>query len=327
MMKANIYLIVAASFALGFLAAAFIYKFGGRIGLMDMPVVRSSHSTPTPSGGGVGIPLAFALLAFFFLADYGLAMIGAAMGLLGFMVDLTDFSPKGRLLLEFIIASAALAILRGLPISGADGALFLSLSVFIVATANIYNFMDGINGIAALSGIMAFGTITVFSAIISNDTQAASISLVIAAACASLLPFNFPKARVFMGDTASLFLGFIFAYMVIRLSSDLYRFVCLVTPLSMFYADTAVTIFHRWRNKETLLVAHRRHLYQYLCNELRLSQWVVALGYAFIQGAIGLISLYLYAKKCYSYVIILFAAFWVTFIIFYKIVKSRKAQA
>ena len=91
------------------------------------------------------------------------------------------------------------------------------------------------------------------------------------------LPFNFPKAKVFMGDVGSIFLGFVFASFVVKLSITINIFLCMVMFLCTFYADAAITIYYRWKRGENLMQAHRSHLYQYLSNELKLPHWKVTL--------------------------------------------------
>src|SRR3972149_8133386 len=96
--------------------------------------------------------------------------------------------------------------------------IFVFWIVFITGTANLYNFMDGINGIAGFTGVIGFGLIAYFSYYILNDYNLLLMSLILTAVCIGFLPFNFPKAKVFMGDVGSIFLGFVFASFVVKLS-------------------------------------------------------------------------------------------------------------
>jgi Fuc2NAc and GlcNAc transferase len=93
--------------------------------------------------------------------------------------------------------------------------------VFIVGTANFYNFMDGINGIAGITGVVAFGLLALFGHLHGAGEGMVLCSLCLGAACLGFLPFNMPRARVFMGDVGSVLLGFLFALLVIFLARDL----------------------------------------------------------------------------------------------------------
>ena len=107
--------------------------------------------------------------------------------------------------------------------------------------------MDGINGIAGLTGLIGFGLMAYFSYFILNTHDIFLMSTVLAAGCIGFLPFNFPRARVFMGDVGSIFLGFVFASFVVKLSTSINVFLCLLMFLSTFYADAVITIL--WSKK------------------------------------------------------------------------------
>jgi Fuc2NAc and GlcNAc transferase len=106
------------------------------------------------------------------------------------------------------------------------------------------------------------------------------------------IPFNIPKARVFMGDVGSILLGFVFAGIVVMLSRTFLEFVCLSALLFPFYADEWVTMAVRIRDGESLLKPHRRHLYQLLANEMGIEHWKVSAGYGILQIAVGACVLY-----------------------------------
>src|SRR4030065_2467558 len=106
--------------------------------------------------------------------------------------------------------------------------LFLFWLIFITATTNFYNFMDGINGIAGLTGLIGFGLMAYFAYFMLNDYDLFLMSMILATGCIGFLPFNFPRARVFMGDVGSIFLGFVFASFVVKLSTSINIFLCLI---------------------------------------------------------------------------------------------------
>jgi Fuc2NAc and GlcNAc transferase len=266
-----------------------VSHLGGRSPLLDRPNHRSSHQRPTPKGGAAGMLVAFAAAAIGLDIPVGIWLPVAAVAMVGFVGDFLDISPRVRLLLHFC-ASGMLVF--GAHLCGAADAAPASLAagvawmVFIVGTANFYNFMDGIDGIAAITGIVGFGLVSVFSARFGGGALQ-SVSLAMALACAVFLPFNFPRAMVFMGDVGSILLGFLFGALVFCLARDLADFLCLTAFLFPFYADELTTMGIRLRNGEQLLRPHRKHLYQLLANEMRFPHWQVSMGYGLLQAAIG----------------------------------------
>ena len=157
----------------------------------------------------------------------------------------------------------------------------------MVGTANIYKFMDGINGIAAITGIVGFGLLSLFSLIAGHDSSYGVLSVCIAISCIGFLPFNMPKAKVFMGDVGSILLGFSFAAIVVILSKSILDFACLAGFLFPFYADELTTMAARIKDGENLFKPHRRHLYQLLANEKRIAHWKISIGYGFVQLVVG----------------------------------------
>lgn len=166
--------------------------------------------------------------------------------------------------------------------------MVLPLAIFVVGTANYYNFMHGINGVAAITGIVGFGLLALSNFFSGGDKSFAVLSVCIALSCPGFLPFNMPKARVFMGDVGSIFLGFIFAGMVVVLSKSLLDFICLAAFLFPFYSDELTTMAVRLRDGENLPRPHRRHLYQLLANERGIAHWKISVGYGLFQLVVGI---------------------------------------
>ena len=156
--------------------------------------------------------------------------------------------------------------------------------------------MDGIDGIAGFTGFVAFGLLAVYSFFVAQKPDVVLISVVLSIGCLGFLFVNFPKAKVFMGDVGSIFLGFVFASFVVKLSTSVNVFLCLIMFLCMFYADALMTILCRWQRKENLMKAHRGHLYQYMSNELRIPHWKVSLAYTLTQLVFGILALFAYYK-------------------------------
>lgn len=292
-MKFEFYLGLFA-IALGALGAFLVSRFGESLGLMDQPSERSSHSRPTPKGGGIGILVAFCLAAA--LGDFPLMgwLAVAGLSLASLIGDRMELSAKLRLTLQFAAAGIACGqIAKSFPdaIFWKSAGLVLGLivaSFYVVATANIFNFMDGINGIAGITGTIAFGLLA-WNGWLKGESYAwVLVAIALASACAGFLPLNIPRAKVFMGDVGSILLGFVFALFVVawsRTLADLFMFVAFLFP---FYADELVSLIPRLRDGDSLTKPHRRHVYQILVNQMGMPQWKTSLLYGAIQAAIAM---------------------------------------
>ena len=259
-----------------------------RYGLIDHPNERSSHHEPTPKGGGICILAAFVFASLLLDILPGFWIPATFLSLVSFFGDVLDVSPKIRLPLQFIAAFALLtSISHTTLIQPYKFLLIIPLSVFIVGTVNFYNFMDGINGISTITGIVAFGFLSVFYFNSESDRSYSLLAICICLSCIGFLPFNVPKARVFMGDVGSILLGFVFAGMVIVLSKSFLDFICLTSFLFPFYSDELSTMAIRIKDRENLLQPHRRHLYQLLANEKGISHWKISVGFGLLQLMVG----------------------------------------
>lgn len=308
----------------GAVGAAIIHMSGERLGLMDAPNERSSHQRPTPRGGGAGFVPGFAIAA---LAARDLVALpaGVLIGLLGFVEDRFSLSSRLRLFLQFSISVSAVFLLYGAPSSGAGLLFFILWTVFITGTTNFYNFMDGINGMAGIAGATAFCALAFFSYFMAGSIASAGLCVFLAFACLGFLPFNLPRARVFLGDAGSMLLGFEFAFFVARCSVSIEAFLCVAMFLCLFYADCLMTLYIRWQSNEPLMKAHRRHLYQYLSNDLGLKHWKVSALYGLIQAAVAVLSLAAYARGL-LWQLALIGVFCVLFIVSYRLVKVLGAR-
>ncbi|MFA5517637.1 MAG: glycosyltransferase family 4 protein [Spirochaetota bacterium] len=300
----QITLLYLACAFLGFAGGWLISELPFRERLLDYPRDRSSHDVPTPQGGGVGI------LAAFLVAGMTLripttflftAIVVSAVSLYG---DYARLSASFRLVVQCV--AAVIVLFPLLPhlllkfelatVGGAFPVLFflivIMIVLFVVGTANFYNFMDGIDGIAGVSGVISFGLLgcyTLYFVPLGADKEAFSLlAICFALACLGFLPFNMPRAKVFMGDVGSILLGFVFAVLVLMLSRSYRDMICFAALLFPFYADVVTTMCVRLRAGENLLKPHRRHLYQLLANECAMDHWKVTVIYGFVQLMIGL---------------------------------------
>ena len=277
-------MLYVVSFLLGWIGAWSIAKYGIRLSLLDKPNSRSSHETVTPKGGGIGILAAFLICSISLAIPKSFWIPAVFLSLFSLWGDRSEIRPKVRLLFQFVVGAI---LLIGI-VTEKDGAFvtytwILFMIFFVVGTANFYNFMDGINGIAGITGMIGFGMIGFYALIFKNSSSLSTLAICISLACVGFLPFNVPKAKVFMGDVGSILLGFVFSALVVYLSENILDFICLMSFLFPFYADELVTMAIRLKNKESLTTAHRRHLYQILANEYDISHWKISTGYGFFQ--------------------------------------------
>lgn len=262
--------------------------FGVKLGLVDFPTTRSSHSHPTPRGGGIGIFTAFLLSAVYSGIPSAVWIPVSALAIWALLGDYIDFSPKLRLVGQLFLASVIIIFTCRTTPSSARYLIFLGFwTIYLVATANFYNFMDGINGIAAITGFIAFALMAGYIYLSYGPISPIIVAISISLACLGFLPLNMPRAKVFMGDIGSILLGSAFASLVYLVSETFLDFICMASFLFPFYADEITTMAVRLRDGEKLSQAHRRHLYQILANEHGIPHWQVTLGYGLMQLIVG----------------------------------------
>ena len=302
------------SFALAGAGAWAVCRWGSALGMLDRAGHRSSHDGVVPKGGGIGIQAAFVFSAVVLSFPVSFWAPLTTVALFSLYCDKVELPPKLRLPIQFLAAfiillfalpalSPVLSDLRPLRsdlgsffsvLNPQSSVLILFFSVFIVGTANYYNFMDGINGIAGIAGVAAFGLLALFCITSGIEEVWVALSICMGLACVGFLPFNMPRARVFMGDVGSILLGFVFAAMVVGLTGSVNDFVVLCSFLFPFYADETNTEFVRLRDGENLLTPHRRHIYQLLANEMGIAHWKVSVGYGVLQALVGIGALLLH---------------------------------
>ena len=260
-----------ASAILAFLLVGLVRRLALRHGVLDHPTHRSSHVVATPRGGGLGLLLA-ALSLWGWHASRTSAvlplalLVGAAIvAAVGWIDDRRGLSVRIRLGTH---CAAALAV--GLGAANGVGPFLLAIAVFAwwtlwtVSSINLVNFMDGINGLVASQIAVFAASLALFPA---PSDAVPFYAVVVAAACIGFLPWNFPQARIFLGDVGSGGLGFLVpALALLALRSHDVDFVRAHLPLIPLYSDATLTILRRWRNGERLTDAHRSHLYQRLAN-------------------------------------------------------------
>jgi UDP-N-acetylmuramyl pentapeptide phosphotransferase/UDP-N-acetylglucosamine-1-phosphate transferase len=257
---------------LGFLSFAltyFIRLFALKNKIVSIPNERSLHDIPTPHGGGLAIVISWyvgiSILFFFSKIDknlYFALLSGVILTLVSLIDDLRGLKPYIRLIFHFItsiIAFVLLGGLRQLVIPGIEmNYLFLIYPLAIIGMVwfiNLFNFMDGVDGFASLEAI----TICLVLFLLSGSI----INLLLLACVSGFLFWNWPKAKIFMGDVGSTQLGFILVVLGIYFHNT-YQFSILnwIMLSSPFWFDATMTLYRRWRNGEKLGEAHRKHAYQ-----------------------------------------------------------------
>lgn len=269
---------------------------------LDVPNERSSHIEPTPHGGGLAVVVAFfvGLLVLLFTGYASVPVVagfvgaGALVAAVGFWDDHAPLAARWRLLAHFSAAAWGVYWLGGLPeltLLGFRLDLGLAgdclLVVLLVWLLNLYNFMDGIDGIAGVEAL----TVCVagaWLALVAVPGASAHLPLVLAASVLGFLIWNYPPAKIFMGDVGSGFIGLILGLLMVTASQQDERlFWAWLILLGAFIVDATVTLITRVLHGEVFYEAHRSHAYQYLSRKLRQHKLVTLL-----YGAVNLLWLF-----------------------------------
>ena len=258
------------------LLSAIVLRYVRARGVLDVPGDRSSHLAPTPRGGGLAVVCVVLVGVALLLAtgrlpsNGGAALLGggALIALVGWRDDVRGVPARARLAVHLVAAIWAVAWLGGLPrlVVGSDiahlGAAGSVLAVLgIVWAINLYNFMDGIDGLAAGEATVVGLLATTLLA--GRNPSLAAVAAIVAGAAAGFLTWNWQPARIFMGDVGSGFLGFVLATLALA-SENAGAVPALVwlLLLAVFFVDATVTLLRRVVRRERWYAAHRDHAYQ-----------------------------------------------------------------
>ena len=264
---------------LSLLLTGIIRRYALTHNLIDVPNQRSSHQMPTPRGGGLAIVITFfaGLLCLWLIGALQtkvlLALTGAGglVAWVGFWDDRRHIAPRWRLAAHFLGAAWGIFWLGQLPPLSVFGHLlylswpgYLLAAVYLVWLLNLYNFMDGIDGIAGIEAITVClgGSLAFIFAIPSSQDWLTPTVLL--AAVAGFLYWNFPRARIFMGDSGSGFLGLTLGLLSIQAAQvNPELFWCWLILLGVFIVDATTTLLRRVLRGEAFHEAHHSHAYQY----------------------------------------------------------------
>ena len=265
----NKYILSGILLIVSYAITYFFRKIAIKKSILDLPNERSSHTIPTPRGGGLAIVITWYIGITFFLFCNKISTelyFAFLSGLILVIVSLTDdfinLSPIIRLFAQAASSALALYFLGGLQII--DFGIFKIESIWILTPIafiafiwfiNLYNFLDGIDGYAALEAI--FISISFF--LFTHDFNL----IILAVATLGFLIWNWQPAKIFMGDVGSTLLGFNFVVFAIYFqNSEKLSIIVILILTAVFWFDATLTLFRRWRNNEKLSVAHKKHAYQ-----------------------------------------------------------------
>lgn len=271
-------LIASAAFAAAYLVTMWLLRHSR---VVDRPNSRSSHSVPTPRGGGLSMVVVTigGALALFAMGNLdaataaALVLGGLCVAAVGFWDDVHSSPVAVRMGVHIAAASLAVYCLGGasaLRIGdsvidlGAAGPVLTVIAV--VWTLNLYNFMDGIDGLAASeAAFVLFGGAALALGLGGAAPVEAAPAVIAGAACLGFLVFNWPPASIFMGDVGSGFLGFVISVIAIEFARsgavNIYAWLLLS---GVFLADATLTLLRRLLRGERIYQAHRTHAYQWL---------------------------------------------------------------
>jgi Fuc2NAc and GlcNAc transferase len=270
--------VVIISFVLAAVMTGWLRRITVARGLIDVPNSRSSHHVPTPRGGGLAVAVVvlglLPLLAWWRAVPdtslWSLFIAGLLVAGIGWLDDHKDIAAGWRLLVHFVAATCGVLVIGGLPPVPMFGTLIdlgwighgLAV-VYLVWLLNLYNFMDGIDGIAGIEAVtVGVGGLWLYQ-VAGHRGGGIILPAILVAAVGGFLLWNFPRARIFMGDVGSGFVGIALGLLSLhaaRVSPPL--FWGWVILLGVFVVDATVTLLRRLISGEHMYRAHRSHAYQ-----------------------------------------------------------------
>ena len=265
--------------ATAFIGTWLMRRIALRSGHIVHPHARGSHIQPTPVGGGMGfvVPVTLAWVGIAIVwDDYVLlatALVSAVLAIMGYADDRRRIEPWIRLAAQAVAAAviATLILWRARGAQGIEYAGYIAGAAFMLTwSANLFNFMDGINGLCASESLYVAAAGLAIAALTGGSTPFLLALVVLAAALVGFLPWNVRHAKIFMGDGGSTWLGFALAALAIqdavRLPGLLSAWLILPT---LFVADATVCVIRRAYRGENVMQAHRAHAYQNIARLLQ----------------------------------------------------------
>lgn len=302
MIHTSLLVIAAIIFIANYLFTGWFIGYARENHITDIPTERSSHTRPTPRGGGVGFVFFGVLGVISYLILNGHIQSAAfivlvaslvVISILGWLDDKYNLSRGIRFVFQSAAAVLVLVFVANMETISIPGIVDISVGAagfvlgafFIVAATNIYNFMDGVDGIASVQAFGVFAGWMVLS-LLWAEPVLFGINFILLMTLLAFVLYNWAPAKIFMGDAGSLYLGFICASMpflavyqidFLSIQDTIWYGAILLWP---FLFDGTYTIFRRFLKGENIFEAHRSHLYQRL-NIAGMSHSKIALLYLF----------------------------------------------
>ena len=312
------YILITAVLIIGII----IYlKMAEKWSIIDQPNSRSSHLVVTKRGGG--IIYLIALVIYMISSNFNMPSIiicGLLLGIMGFIDDVKNLDFKIKLIFQCLTIGYFLS--TG-SYNGLEWYLLILMFFLIISSINILNFMDGINGLTILYSLSFLISFYIINANIIAFTDSNFLLIVI---LSNLIIgyFNIRKKAVcFLGDVGAITMGFIYAVLTITLILKTNSLSPLILFL-VYFLDSGWTIIERLLAKENIFHPHRKHLYQLLVNEYKLSHLLVASIYFSIQALINITWLLNYEKDLSPIILIsIFGIFSVVYLLTKKILNKK----
>ena len=320
-MLINILIFYIVPFIILMVAAILYFKVALYFKIIDNPNQRSSHTVPTIRGGGVLFLLA--ALLFFFWSNFTYPYLITAILLSGIISFIDDIiTVKNRLKFSLHVVSVLLVFKECELFSTISPLYLIVIGIVVIGTINAYNFMDGINGITGL-----YSLAIIFPLFLTEQNiNLRSLELFL---MLGLLVFNYfnvrIKARCFAGDVGSISIAIAVVFLLILRIQKADSFVY-IGLLSVYGIDTVFTILQRLYQKENIFKPHRKHLFQYYCNEKKMPHILVSTVYAVLQFLIS-IAIVLGFVNYFVLVIILISLSIVYWILKTPLIKIAKSPA
>ncbi|CUA86655.1 UDP-N-acetylmuramyl pentapeptide phosphotransferase/UDP-N-acetylglucosamine-1-phosphate transferase [Gulbenkiania indica] len=276
-------LLLATTILLAWVVAAWVLRRAEALRLVQIPNHRSSHAHPTPNGGGLGIVVAASMAGLGLVMLFGWVAGGLVLGLaamlaaVGLRDDIAHLPARVRFGVQVMVCAGVLVALgelppltlsNGLKFQMGEWILFGLLLLAGVWWINLFNFMDGIDGIAGMQAVFMLVTAGVLAVWVVPEAVHSPVwmwMLCVAAATAGFLLLNWPPARIFMGDVGSTWLAFmVFALALLAVQAGWLSYAVWLVLAAVFVTDATVTLLTRMLCGERWYEAHRSHAYQRL---------------------------------------------------------------
>jgi UDP-N-acetylmuramyl pentapeptide phosphotransferase/UDP-N-acetylglucosamine-1-phosphate transferase len=263
-------LFIIAAALLSAAGTSFLVKFLTKYGVIDKPNKRSNHKNPIPRGGGIAVIGTFLLLflTISIIANnleflWPILAGGALLMLVSWVDDINSLSPIIRIVSQFMAVGLTMLyphppLFNGLLPEWLDTISIIILWVWFI---NLYNFMDGIDGITCTETITICLTIALLPLFTNFSPEVAILASILAVCCITFLPWNWHKAKIFLGDVGSVPLGYFVGWMLLVIIMSGYWYIAIILP-AYYLADSGITLLKRIIARKKIWKAHSEHYYQ-----------------------------------------------------------------